>query len=159
MTDGGSGYSTTPTVTFSSPGVGVGSTALAYAVLNGDSVSEIRITSAGVGYTQIPTITISDPPLIASGEYVFNEIIVGTSSSTTARVKSWSPATKTLEVGIINGTFTAGETIRGETSGATYTIVNQNKFDMTESYNENYQIQIEADDIIDFTRRNPFGDP
>ena len=79
MTDGGSGYSTTPTVTFSSPGVGVGSTALAYAVLNGDSVSEIRITSAGVGYTQIPTITISDPPLIASGEYVFNEIIVGTS--------------------------------------------------------------------------------
>ena len=59
----------------------------------------------------------------------------------------------------INGTFTAGETIRGETSGATYTIVNQNKFDMTESYNENYQIQIEADDIIDFTRRNPFGDP
>ena len=83
MTDGGSGYSTTPTVTFSSPGVGVGSTALAYAVLNGDSVSEIRITSAGVGYTQIPTITISDPPLIASGEYVFNEIIVGTSSSTT----------------------------------------------------------------------------
>ena len=159
MTDGGSGYSTTPTVTFSSPGVGIGSTALAYAVLNGDSVSEIRITSAGVGYTQIPTITISDPPLIASGEYVFNEIIVGTSSSTTARVKSWSPATKTLEVGIINGTFTAGETIRGETSGATYTIVNQNKFDMTESYNENYQIQIEADDIIDFTRRNPFGDP
>ena len=159
MTNRGSGYSTTPTVTITGPSTSNGTTASAYAVLQGDFVSEVRITNAGAGYTQIPTITIADPPLIGSGDYVFNEIIVGTSSSTTARVKSWSPTTKILEVGIINGTFAAGETIRGETSGATYTIVNQDKFDTTESYSENYQIQIEGDDILDFTRRNPFGDP
>ena len=163
VTDGGSGYTTTPTVSFTGA-TGIGVTAEGVAVVSAaGSITAVRITNAGVGYTQIPTITIGAPSVIGTGNYIFNEIIVGTSSSTTARVKEWNVVDKTLEIGIINGTFSDGETIRGTTSGATYTLyvpdTTNQKFDTVEPFNENKILQTEGDSILDFTQRNPFGDP
>jgi len=57
ITNGGSGYSSTPTVAFSAPTSGV--TATGIVVLSGTTVSAINITNAGEGYTSAPTITFS----------------------------------------------------------------------------------------------------
>jgi len=54
ITNGGSGYTTAPTVTFTG---GAGSGATAVAVLTGGIVSAINITNPGTGYTSAPTFT------------------------------------------------------------------------------------------------------
>jgi len=64
LTDDGSGYTSTPTVTISGPsGIGVTATAVAIttSIGNVQSVKEVRITNAGFGYTSTnpPTVTIS----------------------------------------------------------------------------------------------------
>ena len=65
LTDDGSGYTSTPTVTISNPAVGGGTTATAVAITtsvgNVTSIKEIRLTNAGLGYTSTnpPTVTIS----------------------------------------------------------------------------------------------------
>ena len=54
ITNGGTGYTTAPTVTFTG---GAGSGATAVAVLTGGTVSAINITNPGTGYTSAPTFT------------------------------------------------------------------------------------------------------
>ena len=61
VTNGGSGYLTTPSVTISSPDGPNGQTATAFAVLNGDSVESITIISSGSQYSSEPSVTISSP--------------------------------------------------------------------------------------------------
>lgn len=58
ITDGGSGYTEAPTVTFDDPPAG-GTVATGTAVLEGDAVGSITITYAGSGYTSAPTVSIS----------------------------------------------------------------------------------------------------
>lgn len=58
ISDGGTAYTTAPTVTFSAPPAG-GTTATGTAVLAGDAVGSITIDYAGSGYTTAPTVTIS----------------------------------------------------------------------------------------------------
>lgn len=60
---GGTGYTSTPTVTVDSPTGPNGETATAFATLDGDSVSEITIISSGSQYAITPTVTISDPQI------------------------------------------------------------------------------------------------
>ena len=59
VTDGGSGYSLTPTVTVAAPTGPSGETCTAYATLSGGSVSSITIISSGNQYTSAPDVTIS----------------------------------------------------------------------------------------------------
>jgi len=167
VTDGGGGYLTPPPVSF----VGVGSTSPeAYAVVSAaGTISQIRIINAGYGYTEFPTIVIGDPvSLGGSGTYSYNEIITGSSSGVTGRVKSWNAVTNILEVANINGDFVNGESLVGEESGASYSLRILNTDNLEDSgdstnksgqYEDNNQIQIEADGILDFTERNPFGMP
>jgi hypothetical protein len=58
VTNGGSGYTSTPTVTIT----GNGSGAAATASVSGGAVTAINITSAGSGYTTGATVTIAPPP-------------------------------------------------------------------------------------------------
>lgn len=159
LTSGGSGYSTVPTITFSSPsGVGVTATAIAY--LNSVGiVTQIGITNAGLGYTISPTITISSPYISGIGNYIFNETITGSSSGTTAKVKSWNASTSILQISNITGSFVNGETITGSESGAVYQYRKISISNADDSYAQNTTIENEADDIIDFTDSNPFGMP
>jgi len=157
LTNGGNGYSTTPTVTFSSPGTGV--TAIGKAVINSDgTVTAIRISNAGYGYTVSPILTIGNPSLVGSGDYIYNEIVTGGTTGTKARVKKWISSTGELRVSIANGTFTSGETITGQDSGAIRTLSIVNTDDLIDAYADNDNIQTEADGILDFTQRNPFGE-
>ena len=157
ITDGGDGYyGTTPTVTFTAPTTGTTATGEVVAV--GGTVRSVRIVNAGAGYTEVPTVTISNPGLLGSGDFYFNEEVTGGTTGTKARVKSWDATTKTLVVGIATGTFLQGESITGDESSAVYTLAVDTTDDIVTPYADNQTIQSEGDDILDWTRSNPFGD-
>ncbi len=58
---GGTGYTSTPTVTIDAPGGPSGETASAYATVEDESISKITIISSGNQYEGTPTITIGGP--------------------------------------------------------------------------------------------------
>jgi len=163
IVSGGVGYSTTPTVAISSAPSG-GINATAEATLNSAGVvTSIYYTNAGSGYTGSPQITISSPIGISTGDYVFNEIISGQVSNTTARVKDWDAISRRLKVAIIDGNFALGETIvgfgtTGGGSNANYKLKSITIDDVYDSFANNEEIEQEADSIIDFSQTNPFGD-
>ena len=59
VSNGGSGYTSTPTITIADPSGSNGETATAFATLDGDSISTITIISSGNQYTSTPSVTIS----------------------------------------------------------------------------------------------------
>ena len=173
--DNGVGYPTIPSVTVSGP-IGGGTTATAVAVINSDTqVSSIRIVSPGTGYTSgdNPTVTIASPPLITGvGTYIFNEVVRGQTSGTEGRVKSWDSDTKVLKVSLVGiGTtvsgFIPGEIIVGTSSTvsaattsngyAIYTVKSYDHRDIYDKYDQNDEIEEEADTFLDFSQSNPFG--
>ena len=157
ITEGGAGYyGTTPTITFSAPTTGV--TALGEVVAVGGTIQSARLSNAGAGYTDVPTVTISNPGLLGSGDFYFNEEVTGGTTGTKARVKSWDASTKTLVVGIATGTFLQGESITGDESSAVYTLAVDTTDDLVTPYADNDNIQSAGDDILDWTRGNPFGE-
>ena len=160
ITAGGSGYTTTPTITFAAQN-GISTTgAAATAILSSaGAISAIHITNAGAGYTVAPTITIASPGSTGSGNYSFNETITGGTSGATARVRTWDATGNEIEIYNITGTFLTGETITGGSSSASHMIrlVDTSNFD--DGYGENDVFQSEADDILDFSEQNPFGVP
>ena len=157
ITSGGSGYVNTPTITFT--GISTVSAAATAVVSSAGTITQIRIINAGLGYTQSPTITIGNPSLTSTGNFIFNEVVVGSASSTTARVKSWSSLTNILEVSNVTGEFEVGENIVGSASSATHKLRIINEYPPDNGYSANEEIENEADQIIDFSERNPFGTP
>ena len=158
ITNGGSGYAEAPSVTISSPGIGTTATATAYINSSG-SVTSIRITDTGIGYTSIPTIQIDSPIVSGIGTFIFNEIVTGSVSGTTAIVNSWNSVTNELKVSKVTGSFTAGENIVGSESGASRKLRILEEYDTTDPYAQNEIIENEADSILDFSEGNPFGTP
>ena len=59
VTNGGSGYTSTPTVTLEDPSGPNGETATAFATLDGETIDSITIISSGSQYTETPDVTIS----------------------------------------------------------------------------------------------------
>ena len=157
---GGSGYSSPPIITIDSPGVGIGSTCRSVAVIDSTGVvTSIRIVDSGVGYTSTPNVNISSPNMINTGTYIFGEVVTGSISSTTAVVNSWDSVNNILKVSKISGSFVAGEIIVGSASSATRQLRIAQTFNTTDTYAENSIIEDEADKIIDFSDKNPFGMP
>ena len=188
ITDGGAGYTTAPTVTFSNPlldnvfcdsdqitcdsdqltvddtDIPGEEAARALSVINSAGiVTGIYVTYGGVGYQDPPTITIAGPVGFETGtgvgRFIFNEIVTGSTSGTTARVKEWNSDTYKLEVSIVDGSFTNGERITGNESGAVYVLSSTSEFDEVSAYADNDTIETKADSIIDFSETNPFGMP
>ena len=156
ITSGGSGYAEPPTVSF----VGVSSLpAYGKAIIQNGIVTGIAVTDAGLNYTSPPQIVFSSPVLTGFGNYVFNESIVGSVSGVTAKVRSWNSVTKILQVASISGSFVSGETLVGQESGANYSLQVINTDNIVDKFAQNSEIETEADLIIDFDERNPFGNP
>ena len=161
FTNRGGGFSTDPTVTVSAPGAG-GTTATAVASINNAGiVTFFGWTNAGAGYTSsdVINITFSDPSLTSTGTFLFNEIITGQTSGVTARVRTWNGSTNVLEVASVDGTFTIGETLLGGTSGASRVLRLRSVEPDNVEFADNFNIETEADAIIDFSEQNPFGTP
>ncbi|QPB08304.1 neck protein [Synechococcus phage S-H9-2] len=142
VSDSGSYYvqSIPPTVTISGGG-GSGATATA-SVSSTGLVTDILITNGGSGYTSAPTVTIDYSP-----------------KDNRAEVKSWDAATRKLEIINRTGTFTTAETVTGLTSGAKWSPESYDTLNNTNSeYDQNREIEDAADNIIDWTEGNPFGE-
>ena len=143
ITDSGLHYNSAipPTVTISGGG-GSGATATA-SVSSTGLVTGILITSGGSGYTSAPTVTIDYSP-----------------KDNRAEVKSWNSTTRALEVINRTGTFTTAEVITGQTSGAKWSPESYDTLNNTSStyYAQNREIEDSADEIIDWTEGNPFGE-
>jgi hypothetical protein len=158
ITSGGSGYVTPPLVSFNSPISG--EIARAVTVIENGSVTQIRLLDAGFGYqSSQPIIQIGSPPVSGIGAFRVNEVVIGSSSGTKGRVKTWNSQTNILELSNITGTFGLGELLVGQTSGAEYKLANLNVNNTNDPYAQNQDIQIEANSIIDFSEKNPFGTP
>jgi hypothetical protein len=157
VTGGGSGYTTSPTITFN--GTSIVSASATAVVSSAGTITEIRITNAGLGYTQSPTIVIGSPSLSSIGDFIFNEIVTGSISGTKARVRSWNSVNNILEVSSVTGYFSVGEDIIGSTSGALHQLRKIDTNTINDGYSANNEIEIEADQIIDFSETNPFGMP
>jgi|DEB0MinimDraft_6_1074348.scaffolds.fasta_scaffold00053_18 hypothetical protein len=167
ISNAGSGYVSKPTVTIEEP---LGELApiidrrQAYAigvVGTGSSVgiiTQILISDAGIGYHSNPTVTISAPPGTSGiGTFIFNEVVTGQVSGTKARVKTWNSSNSTISLGMPSGEFVLGENIVGAVSGASYSIKVVQPQSSIDKYEQNDEIEQEADLIIDFTESNPFG--
>ena len=156
----GAGYSGAPTITFGTPtGVGI-ITAKGTSFINSVGVvTALYISDAGIGYTSgTSTVTFSAPTSITGvGTYQFNEIVTGQNSGTTGRVKNWDIDTMVLRVGNENGVFYRGETIVGSASSAKYSIKSVPEGENLDKYDQNTDIELEADLILDFSESNPFG--
>ena len=172
ITDGGSGYTTNPNFTF----VGIDTTlpvgvvtGYGYGVINAAGVvtaGYIRYGGENYNLTGLSTITnvnIDDPAGLGStigiGTYIFNEVVTGQTSGTSARVNSWDVENHILEIKIVDGSFTSDELVIGETSGACYAMRSQIVDDLVTPYADNDNIEIESNKLFDFTESNPFGDP
>ena len=156
VTNGGAGYSTTPSVTVGAPGSGT--TAIGRAVVSAaGTISNIYVINPGDGYTTTPTVTIGAAATTGIGTFWRNEVVTGSRSGATARVKRWNKSTNILQVGITSGTFYPGELIIGAKSGAEYEINVSAANTTIDKYSQNDEIEFEADNILNFTESNPFG--
>lgn len=151
----GSQYTSAPIVSISTAPSG-GTNAAAVSVITSTGiVTSIRYINAGAGYTAAPSINIGQSVGVSTGTYVFNELVEGNQTNTKAYVKDWDYTSRVLKVAIVDGSFTPGEIITGE-SGS-YKVFSVETDDIHDAYASNKEIQDEAENIIDFTERNPFG--
>ena len=171
INNAGASYGITPQVSINAVGldtnIGIGSTAKAIAIVNTlGQVASIRYSFAGIGYTATPTVTI-DPPAragLATGNYMFKELVRGVSTGTTAYVSDWDADTRILKVTNVGGVgFAQGESVVGIGttllgSDSEYIVRSVSDQDEYDNYNENIVVESEADSIIDFSEDNPFGD-
>ena len=169
ITNAGTGYTVAPTLTIGNEdsiksfpsGRATGISSIGF--VGSDSVVKaIYVSSPGSGYLSDPTVTIADPEIITGiGTYLFNEVIIGSRSKTRARVKDWDKDNNILKIsnvgiGVTQLGFFPGETVTGAVSGASYSIENTG-ISTANKYNQNDEIEEEADLILDFTESNPFG--
>ena len=154
ITDAGGKYTTAPTAFWYSP---TGS-------LIGNSSTEI--TNGVVSKVNSPTT----PYIYGDVEYDdigqitnitgWNPIIKIESSpgNTVGKVAEFDPDTRILKAAYMNGTFDVNEEIVGADSGAKWDVTSFDTLDMTDSFSENRSLENAADDILDFTESNPFGE-
>ena len=159
VTNGGGGYATPPIITIpAAPAGGINATARAY-ISTAGIVTSIRIINAGTGYTTAPTITISTPTSSGVGTFISNETVTGSISGATGLVRSWNTVTYELDLYRISGNFINGDVITGAASSASYKLRTYSTDDTKDKYADNDNIESEADEILDFSEKNPFGTP
>jgi len=108
VVNGGSGYTSAPTVTITGGG---GSGATATASVSGGAVTGITVNNAGLGYTSPPSVTIAPPPPSLSYTTFWSNDGTSTDGSEPAAAVS---------VTVANGLFTA---VLGDTAQANMTAI------------------------------------
>ena len=122
LINGGSGYSTTPTVTVTSS-TGVNAEIFAYGNEIGNLLG-IKVIEAGSGHEQSPsppTVAIPQSIIVlqATGNYATDETVTGGTSGNTGVVVSWDSARGILRLKDVSGPFTGHEVLTGALSGTT----------------------------------------
>jgi hypothetical protein len=92
-------------------------------------------------------------------DFTIGETVTGSTTGTEAEVKSWDSATRVLQVINRTGTFATGEALTGNDSSAVHVVGTFDTLNNTNSeYDQNRVIEDTADNIIDWTEGNPFGE-
>mgnify|MGYP001278611296 FL=1 len=166
ITTGGKGYTFTPTVGITSVYIQQSNetipllqNAQAEAVVStAGTVKEIRYSNAGAGYTSLAAaVSISSVTSNSYGEFDIDEVVTQVSTGTSAYVANWDTANNVLKVVAASGSFVVGETIVG--AAASYRILSVGDDLSTDiPFAANDEIETEADEILDFSERNPFGE-
>ena len=77
-----------------------------------------------------------------------------------AYVADWDKPNKLLKLRNIKGQFATNTAIIGVVSGASWTLASADTMeDANDDFDDNVRIETEADNILDFTETNPFGEP
>ena len=91
------------------------------------------------------------------GDYtVWNEQVTGSQTGTEAYVKDWNAYTRVLKLSSVGGNFALGEAIIG--AGVSYRLASIQDNDFADEFADNIDIESEADAVLDFSERNPFGE-
>ena len=94
-----------------------------------------------------------------TGDFTAGEIVTGGTTGVEAEVKSWDNSTRILQVINRKGTFSANESLAGDSSGAVWVVSTFDTLQNTNSeYDANREIEDAADNLIDWTEGNPFGE-
>ena len=122
LINGGSGYSTTPTVTVTSS-TGVNAEIFAYGNEIGNLLG-IKVIEAGSGHEQSPsppTVAIPQSIIVlqATGNYATDETVTGGTSNNTGVVVSWDSNRGILRLKDVSDPFTGHEVLTGSLSGTT----------------------------------------
>ena len=92
-------------------------------------------------------------------DFTVGETVTGSTTGITAEVKSWDAATRVLQVINRTGTFAQGEAMTGDDSGAVHVVGTFDTLNNTNSeYDQNYEIEQAADNLVDWGEKNPFGE-
>ena len=96
------------------------------------------------------------------GRFATNEKVIGSSSGFRGDVHKFYPRTKILAVNHLDGLFTAGETLTGQSSGATATVTELvthmgHKNAETKSLETNTQFIDEANVLVEWDPNNPLA--
>jgi hypothetical protein len=105
-----------------------------------------------------PSITIAMDP-DATTHYSLGETVTGGTTGTTAEVSFWDRDNHELKLINRTGNFTPGETITGAESGTVQNSVTVDNLTLENvQYADNKYIETTANDLLDFTEVNPFGE-
>ena len=138
------------------------------ALTDGEKIVRAIVTDPGEGLGADATAVVSAPAITGTGNFLYNEIVVGRESGVRARARVWDAPDFKLQVTNIDPTdtgiveFYPGEIVEGESSGARYSV---QKYDTTQTiqdaYSQNEEVKQEAELIVDdeeFNQFNPFGE-
>jgi len=111
-------------------------------------------------YDNAYNITLTMNTVTGNGNFIRGESVHNTSNTIYGTVTSWDKPTGILKVTDLYGTFANNTLVRGNTSNASYTtsqtpdeLIDPQEREMY----DNKGIQTEANEIIDFSESNPFG--
>ena len=94
-----------------------------------------------------------------TGDFTVGEKVTGATSGSEAEVKSWDSATRIIQVINRTGTFATGESLTGDSSSAVWVVSTFDTLqDTNAEYDDNRVIEDAADNIIDWSEGNPFGE-
>ena len=99
-----------------------------------------------------------------SGDFTLGESVYQgddlANATSQAVVTDWNPDTDILTVKSVSGNFTSGNTVIGDTSGASYVLGVKETMVFPEAVGDtdNKTLETQADSIIDFTEDNPFSE-
>ena len=114
ITYGGGGYITPPVVSISNTVgdknyidqvVGVATATGVSVISTAGTVTSINVTDGGNLYIIPPDVTIEEPVSTSTGEFIFNEVVTGSTSGVTARVRVWNSEGNLLEIASVSGSF------------------------------------------------------
>ena len=148
VTNGGSGYTSTPTVTFKGTGTG----ATANAVITAGAVTSITIVSGGSGYTNPVTVEITGG----------GGTLASATATATSAEKIWARVTRITEDGLGIDDIT-GTPIGRDSSGAGAIILNKmvpNSARVSRifpAYNTQFTVSEKALIVEQLTLKNTFG--